>query len=87
MASNYRYITMEDRYNIAKWYLQGDRPCDMAERIGVHTATVYNELRRGHTGELDKNQRPEYDPVLAQQVVQENFKKRGRRPASTATKE
>lgn len=79
MAGNYRYITMQDREAIAGWYLNGDRPCDIATRLGVHTATIYNELRRGETGEWDKNQRPAYDPVLAQRVVQENFKRRGRK--------
>jgi len=79
MAKKYKFITKEDRQNIAAWYLNGDRPCDIAARLGVHMATVYNELQRGHTGELDINQRPAYDPVLAQRVVQMNFKNRGRR--------
>lgn len=79
MASNYRYITMQDREAIAGWYLNGDRPCDIAARLGVHTATIYHELRRGETGVLDRNQRPAYDPALAQQVVQANFKQRGRK--------
>ena len=79
MAGKYKFITMEERGKIAAWYLEGDRPCDIATRIGVHTATVYHELQRGHTGKLDINQRPDYDPTLAQKVFQEGLKKRGRR--------
>jgi len=79
MAGRYKFITLEERGKIAAWYLRGDRPSDIAERIGVHTATVYHELQRGHTGGLDINQRPAYDPTLAQQVFQRGLKKRGRR--------
>ena len=85
MAGKYRFITQEDRNMIDVWYLRGDRPSDIAARIGVHTATIYHELRRGHNGELDKNQRPAYDPTLAQREFQANLKKRGRkRKAVTA---
>lgn len=79
MAGNYRYITLQDREKIAAWYGAGDRPLEIAARLGVHTATVYHELQRGYTGDLDKNQRPAYDPQLAQRTVQANFKRRGRR--------
>ena len=72
----YRYITFEDRRKIAAWHLENMRPVDIAARLGVHT--VYNELRRGRTGRLDRNQRPAYDPDLAQRTVQEGFKRRGR---------
>lgn len=41
-------------------------------------ATVYRELKRGETGGLDRNQRRAYSPVLAQQRVQESFKRRGK---------
>jgi len=82
MAGKYRFITRQDREKVAAWYLNGDRPCDIASRLDVHTATVYNELQRGHTGELDENQRPAYDPVLAQRVVQASFKQRGRKCAA-----
>ena len=58
--------------------LNGDRVADIADGLGVTTATVYRELKRGETGGLDRNLRKEYNPVLAQQRVQENFKRRGK---------
>ena len=38
------------------------------------------ELKRGATGKLDHNQRPAYDPVLAQRTYQENIRRRGSGP-------
>jgi IS30 family transposase len=57
---------------------------DIAAGLGVTTATVYRELKRGETGELDRNQRRAYSPVLAQQRVQESFKRRGK-PAAVSS--
>ena len=45
-------------------------------------ATVYRELTRGGTGELDKNGRSGYSAALGQKRVSENFKRRGRRAAN-----
>lgn len=80
----YRYITFADRKQIAAWYQANERVADIAERLGMSTKTIYNELKRGEptdeTGAviLDRNQRRAYNPVLAQQRLQENFKRRGR---------
>ena len=71
----YRYMDFRDRERIAVRYLNGDRVADIAAGLGVSTATVYRELKRGETGELDRNQRRAYSPVLAQKRVQENFMK------------
>jgi len=84
LAGKYKFLTIQDRKKVAIWYLNGDRPCDIAARLGVHTATVYNELQRGHTGAVDINQRPAYDPMLAQEAVQMSFKRRGRKRAEPA---
>ena len=70
----YKYITYE----------RGERAADIAERLGVTVATVYRELKRGESTDgsgnviLDRNQRPAYSPVIAQQMVQASFKRRGR---------
>lgn len=78
MVRQYRYIDFQDRKEISTRYLNGDRVADIADGLGVTTATVYRELKRGETGGLDRNLRKEYNPVLAQQRVQENFKRRGK---------
>ena len=78
MVRQYRYITFQDRKQISTRYLNGDRVADIADGIGVTAATVYRELKRGETGGLDRNQRRAYSPVLAQQRVQESFKRRGK---------
>lgn len=87
----YRYITFTDRKQIAAWYQAGDRPADIAQRLGMSTKAIYLELKRGeYTDEagaaiLDRNQRRAYSPVLAQQRVQANIKRRGRAPVQEAT--
>ena len=55
-TGKYRYLTFEDRKKIEAWYLLGDRPADIAARLSVHHTTIYKELQRGATGELDRNQ-------------------------------
>ena len=42
-------------------------------------ATIYKELKRGDTGQLDKNMRREYSAELAQRRLIENIKCRGRK--------
>ncbi len=85
----YRYITFADRREIAALYQANARPADIAGRLGVTTATIYRELKRGETvGEdgapvLDRNQRRAYNPVIAQQTVQANIGRRGRTPADS----
>ena len=77
--SRYKYLTLADRIRLERLYQNGDRPQDIADAIGVHVATVYKELKRGDTGELDRNMRQGYSAELAQRRLQENFKCRGRR--------
>lgn len=85
----YEYITFADRKQIAAWYQSGERPADIADRLGASTKTVYLELKRGEiVGEngapvLDRNQRWAYNPVVAQQTVQANFRRRGRTTADS----
>ena len=87
MVRRYKYITFADRRQIAAWYQNNERPADIADRLGVTTATIYRELKRGETvGDdgapiLDRNRRRAYNPVVAQQTVQANISRRGRTPA------
>ena len=87
MVRKYKYISFSDRKQIAALYQTNARPADIAEKIGVTTATIYRELKRGETvGEdgapvLDRNRRRAYNPVVAQQTVQANCGRRGRTAA------
>lgn len=81
--NGYRYLTLADREKLEELYLAGERVQDIADKLGVHVATVYKELRRGETGELDRNMRREYSAKTAQRRLAENFRKRGRRPEDT----
>lgn len=78
-VANYRYLTIEDRRKIEEWHGNGDRPLEIAARLGVHTATIYHELKRGYTGAVDALGRNVYRAERAQMTVQENFRHRGRR--------
>ena len=57
MVRQYRYINFQDRKRISARYLNNDRVADIAADLGVTPAAVYRELKRGETGELDRNQR------------------------------
>ena len=54
MVRQYRYIDFQDRKEISTRYLNGDRVADIADGLGMATATVYRELKRGETGGLDQ---------------------------------
>lgn len=82
MARKYKYLTHEQRLQIEKWYKAGERPVDIAARLGIHTATIYHELQKGYTGRLDKNQRNEYSADKAQTVFFQNLQNRGRKTVS-----
>jgi len=82
MARNYKIISMSERKTIEQMYLAGDRPANIAKSLGVHTATIYHELKRGATGNLDINQRPEYCPQTAQRNLMRSLRNRGRRAAN-----
>ena len=68
-----KYLDFQDRKKIAKMYQEEARVLDIAYKIGCHPAT----------GKLDKNQRPEYDPRLAQRTFQEAIRRRGNRRTTT----
>lgn len=75
----YRYIGYADRKKIEVMWMNGNSPKEIAASIHVHLATVYGELKRGETGEYDKNQRRAYSAELAQRRLHESFKRRGKR--------
>lgn len=80
-----KYLTLKDRKTISKMYLAEESVLAIANKVECHPATIYEELHRGDTGKLDKNQRREYDPELAQRRVQEAIRRRGHRRAAVTT--
>ena len=73
-------IEQVNRKKIAALYAKGMSISDISDEVGVALRTLYVELKRGATGKLDQNQRPAYDPVLAQRTYQENIRRRGSGP-------
>lgn len=78
----YSYLTFKQRREIEEMYGAGARAVDIAARTGRSVAAIYEELKRGRTGELDANKRPKYSAELAQTIAQENIRRRGRRAAA-----
>jgi IS30 family transposase len=77
--AKYKLVTFDDRKAIAAMYEQGDPIARISEAVGIPLKTLYGELKRGGTGSLDRNQRPEYDPILSQRTYEENIRRRGRK--------
>jgi IS30 family transposase len=48
-------LTLEQRQTIERLYAEDVSVYRIAEAIGVTAATVYRDLKRGATGELDNN--------------------------------
>lgn len=46
MARNYNRMNYEDRKLIEKMCKEGKRVAEIADAVGVHRATIYNELAR-----------------------------------------
>lgn len=78
-----RYLTLEDRRSLEQLYNQGAGLTDIANSLGVHLATIYRELTRGNTGELNAQGREGYSAETAQKAFTESLKRRGhRKPAA-----
>ena len=78
MERRYKYITFEDRKRIARLWAIGTPAQAIAEEIGVNPATISRELRRGYPGKNGRNQRPAYNPVIAQKTVEAAIARRGK---------
>lgn len=76
---NKRHLTLQDRVKLENLYNKGKGTEEIAARLKVHRATVYNELKRGDTGEMDGNGRIGYSAELAQQRIINNYRQRRRR--------
>ena len=74
-----RQLNYEDRKVIERLYSADMCVAEIAEHIGCHRNTVYNELQRGFTGKLNNNFKPEYSAAVAQENYVENISRRGNR--------
>ena len=64
-----RHLTLKDRAELEALYNKGRGVEEIAAKLKVHRSTVYNELKRGDTGEMDGNGRIGYSAELAQQEM------------------
>ena len=76
---NIRYLSYDQRKEIEKLYESGAEVIEIANTVGVNPATIYRELKRGETEELDRNGRAAYSAELGQRTVNGNFRRRGNR--------
>ncbi len=66
-----KWLVLEDRKKIEEMYNSGEAVQDIADKMHRNRATIYNELRRGETGERDANGRPGYSAETAQKRAYE----------------
>ena len=71
MRNSY-YITYSERRRIEIMNKRGVSPKEMAEKLGVHIATIYRELKRGYSG-------GEYSAKIAQAAIQESIIHKGKK--------
>ena len=71
-----RHLTLKDRAELEALYNKGSGVEEIAAKLKVHRSTVYNELKRGDTGEMDSNGRIGYSAELAQQEIINNYRRR-----------
>ena len=75
----YKGITFSQRHRIEELYASEARISDIANEVHKSSTAIYEELKRGATGKLDKNKRLEYSAEVAQEKYQESLRNRGRR--------
>lgn len=74
-----RNLTLGQRREIERMNAEGIRPCEIAQAVGVTAATIYRELKRGDTGQLNRFYRPAYDAEAAERNAQARIRQRGRK--------
>lgn len=58
-------ISQEERAIIKEMYDNDISVAQIARELNRPERSIYYELQRGYTGQLDRNGRKEYDPILA----------------------
>jgi transposase, IS30 family len=72
-------LKWEDRISLEALLKAGHSVIQIANQLGVHRSTIYNELKRGRYMHRNTNytETPAYSPNKAQQKAEENLKARG----------
>lgn len=78
-------LTSKDRKTLARLYRAETPTVTIASKLNCSQTTIYNELLRGFTGEVDEFGRRVYDPAQAQRAVQEATRRQGRKVCKTVT--
>ena len=75
----FRHLTWNDRLRIEAMRKQGMTQQQIADELGVHRNTIYNELKRGKYTHLNSDYTTEerYSPEKAQALVRENATAKG----------
>ena len=81
--NGYSYLTFDQRREIERLHNAGTRTVDIAAHLGRSVAAVYEELKRGYTGERNENKQRKYSAERAQTDFQDNIAQRGNRRAAT----
>ncbi len=66
MARRYKRLVFADRQQIEAMYNSGMNEKELAEKIGVHIATIYRELERGKIVVADN---VKYSADVAQRAI------------------
>jgi IS30 family transposase len=64
-----RHMTLEDRKVLEARYNNGQSITGIARAMSFNWSTIYRELQRGDTGEIDSNGRAGYSAELGQMRI------------------
>ena len=71
---SYSHLTITERIKIEAYLELGLKPCQIANKLGVHRSTISRELRRCQNG---------YSAALAQEQYDHRAKQKGRKSCLT----
>ena len=75
----FRQLTWTDRLRLEKLLKEGHKPQEIANTLHVHNSTIYREIKRGQTKQLDTHLREiyVYTADMADRKYRENLKAKG----------
>ena len=80
----FKNLNYEERKKIEVMYAEGKSKREIADAVEVNISTLYRELLRGETEELNGKGRRGYSAAKAQGKVEINLKRRGRKRSVSA---